>query len=253
MSRGAVVVGLALVATTRVAHAESPALADRLDLGLAWHHVRAADGTSVVVGGAARLGPRAGLDGEAGAIVTAAGTSLRNVRIGAGVALAAAGEPVLRLALTLPLAARAGDLGAALADLASATPVDDRALRPALWAATLDARWRWAGPRRWFAIDAAVEVRGAAAASPGGRVPLRAAFGGGIVVLGGLELGADLRTAAAMLDAPAGGETFVHDLTLGAAGALRAWRLGATLQVPIDASARSRDAVVAAVTLTWRR
>ena len=87
MSRSAVV-ALTLVLATRVASADDAGLADRLDLGLAWHHVRSADGTSVVV--------------------TAAGTSLRNARVGAGVALASAGDPVVRVALTLPLAARAG-------------------------------------------------------------------------------------------------------------------------------------------------
>ena len=150
-------------------------------------------------------------------IVTNAGTSLRNARVGVAAPLATGGRAVLRVSLVVPLAAQRSALAADLGTLAAAVPVDDRALRPGLWALTVDGRWRWRWARRWLAIDAAAELRGAGATSPGGRLPLRAALGGGVVAFGHLELGATLHTAAALLASAPSGEAFVHALSLDAA------------------------------------
>lgn len=250
MTRGAAL-AVALAGSAVAASVARAAPEDGIAATLVWHHVQARDGTGAVVDGALGLGRRITLDGEAGVIVTDAGTSLRNARVGVATPLATAGRPVLRVSLVVPLAAQRGALASDLGTLAAAVPVDDRALRPGLWALTVDGRWRWRWARRWLAIDAAAELRGAGATSPGGRLPLRAALGGGVVAFGHLELGATLHTAAALLASAPSGEAFVHALSLDAALPLGAWRVGAAVQVPVDASARDRDALVVAATAGW--
>lgn len=245
------VVAIAALATSVRADPPTTDVGDRVELSGELRHVARTSGAALGVAGAMRFGDRAFLDGDAGVVWGEPGASLRNVRIGAGVATRGMGAPRLRLSVTLPTTVRQGEVAALVRTLASATPVDARALTVGLLAVTLDAGWRWALRLVTFELAAALSLH---ASGDAPRAPARLYVGGAMELVPHLHLGARLGTATTLLDqAEAGGEAFVHELTTVLEFDLRAWHVGATLQVPLDGSSRAVDAVAVGAALRWTR
>jgi hypothetical protein len=247
----AAVATLALFASAAHADAPTASAGDRIEVAGEIRNVARVTGAALGVAGAMRFGDRGFVDGDAGVVWGEPGASLRNVRFGAGVTTRGFGAPRLRLSVTVPTTVRHGAVAELVRTLAAATPVDARALSVGLLAVTLDAAWRWPSRLVTFELASALSLH---ATGDAPRAPARVYVGGAMELLPHVRLGARLGTATTLLDpAAAGGEVFVHELVTGLEVDLRSWQVGATLQLPLDASARAVDAVAVGAALRWGR